>query len=430
MNEKIETKISKKFKIVISLCAVAIMIFSFLVGYFTHYLMQGEKINSIIWLIKQIEGNYYFDEGDGKIKTFTTEDYADAIVKNLLDKYSDYYTKDEYIDVISTSKGNSYGIGVSFLKTATDNTIFKVSGNSPAERAGLRDGDKIIAGEVGGVKTQLNNKEEIFEFLGGILEDVSFSLDCLRKGETFSVTLKREAFIESFVFYSDSEKSLRFQAEGNMPLQKVEGSENIPSLSSSTAYIALSSFDGGAVEQIGWAMEYASLRGKSKIILDLRSNGGGYMSVLSGVASYFTYSEQARYPVIAVAVNKSGTVQNFTSSGDNFNRNIEKICVLANENTASASECLIGAMLHYGKAFNENYLVIEKNDQGIAKTYGKGIMQTTYPNVLTGQAVKMTTAFIYQPDGRVSIHGVGFIPLNENAVEKGEGIARAIEILQ
>ena len=105
---------------------------------------------------------------------------------------------------------------------------------------------------------------------------------------------------------------------------------------------------------------------------------------------------------------------------------------MANENTASASECLIGAMLYYGKCFDVNKLIVVNNslEDGIASTYGKGIMQTTYSNLFTGEAIKLTTAYIFQPDKTTSIHGVGIKATLENSfTDDTLALNRAISII-
>ena len=92
-----------------------------------------------------------------------------------------------------------------------------------------------------------------------------------------------------------------------------------------------------------------------------------------------------------------------------------KIAVLADENTASASECLIGAMLDYGTLTRDALVITETN--GVARTYGKGIMQTTYVNFTHGDALKLTTAYIFWPQSHTSIHGIGITTTPENEVE-------------
>ena len=86
-----------------------------------------------------------------------------------------------------------------------------------------------------------------------------------------------------------------------------------------------------------------------------------------------------------------------------------RIYVLADEGTASASECLIGAMVDYGAVSFSDICLIERN--GVAKTYGKGIMQTTYPfGLWDTDAIKLTTARILWPTSDTCIHGTGVTP--------------------
>ena len=89
-------------------------------------------------------------------------------------------------------------------------------------------------------------------------------------------------------------------------------------------------------------------------------------------------------------------------------RDSSTIYVSANKNTASASEALIGAMISYGAIGYENVFITDTDAESDAPvtTYGKGIMQTTYYNPMLDEAVKLTTAQIYWPNG-VCIHEKG-----------------------
>ncbi|MDE7076443.1 MAG: hypothetical protein K2O62_03890, partial [Clostridia bacterium] len=93
-----------------------------------------------------------------------------------------------------------------------------------------------------------------------------------------------------------------------------------------------------------------------------------------------------------------------------------KVSVLADNGTASASEALIGVLIDNGvidygdiyiSDFSEKYLAFSRTADKNCRTYGKGIMQTTFTNHLTGEALKLTTAKIYWPKGEVSIHDIG-----------------------
>ena len=203
--------------------------------------------------------------------------------------------------------------------------------------------------------------------------------------------------------------------------------ERIEALGDKTALIRLDGFEGDVASQLEKAIQIMKDNNRTKLILDLRNNGGGYMSILTKVAKHLIYNGGKK---TLIAYSK-GKTENESFYMENGVRNdfIENIAVLANEGTASASECLIGAMLYYGEKFSIDNLVIEKNSEGTAKTYGKGIMQSTY-KFLDGSALKITTAKILWPDKETCIHLKGILPIDANATEKGvSAIQRAVQIL-
>ena len=425
-----KSRMAKKLKISIWVSVAVMMVLSFIGGYFAHYLIKGKDANTASWIVNVIENNYcVYDEETGKIKEFKPEDYADALV-NLLDRYSTYYTPEEYSDVISTSKGNNYGIGVAFLSSSTDCTVFKVTGNSPADKAGIKKGDVIVRVVQGEKDQSFTNHTALREFLAQAEENKDMTVHILRDGNPVEITLKKGVFITSYVEYFDSEINGKFMSEGTNPLVFTEMTNTeIPTLPQDTAYISLAQFEGGAGEQIKEALAVMKKRGRTKLIFDLRDNGGGYMSILSNIASNFIYADSGS-ATVAIVKDKNEKISYYNSTGNNFNNNINKIAVLANENTASASECLIGAMLYYGRAFSVDSLIIEKNSEGVARTYGKGIMQTTFMNIYTGEALKLTTAYVFQPDGVTTIHGKGIRTTETNGVEKGLALDKAVSLLQ
>jgi carboxyl-terminal processing protease len=210
------------------------------------------------------------------------------------------------------------------------------------------------------------------------------------------------------------------------------------------------------------ALAYAKESGKTQLVLDLRNNGGGSMEILEKIASLVIDGDGSQIKLVS-AVGKNETTH-YNTDRDRFDGFIKKISVIANENSASASECLMGAMLyHYGEkyktaekeedkakynntdctVFGFGRLVIVKNKNGVAKTYGKGIMQTTY-QLSSGGALKLTTARLMWPDHSrwhegTSIHGIGILPKvavqganpndSANAVIDSLALARAIATL-
>ncbi len=425
------TTVKKSNRLPIIITALITGLIMFIAGFFTFYLVVGKNARTVGWIINSIDSHgYFFDEETGEVKKFTADDYADAIISGLLDRYSDYYNREEYSEVISTSKGNSFGIGVTISNSGGKNVIYSVIGNSPAEKAGIKRGDIITAGEYGGKRSEFSALGDFTNFIDSIEENEEFALFGERGGEQLTFTVAKKVFRTSYVKYYDSEKALSFVSEGSDPLEAQEQDGGMNELAADTAYISLASFNGSAADQIGEALSFMKERGRTKLIFDLRYNGGGYMNVLSDIAAYLVYDQTDKTPVIAYAGYKDGKSDVFRASGDKFNREITDIVVLANDGTASASECLIGAMKYYGRGFDESKLVITKNAEGIARTYGKGIMQTTYYNFLTGEGVKLTTAYVYQPDNKTCIHGKGFVVEGDNAVDGDEqALSRAVQIL-
>jgi carboxyl-terminal processing protease len=168
------------------------------------------------------------------------------------------------------------------------------------------------------------------------------------------------------------------------------------------------------------------------LILDLRNNLGGYMDIFSKIAGMLVEKHSSNQ-VAYKSVTRDGTeTLHYISDSVYDSYGFEKIIVLANEYTASASETLIGTMLDYDTQ-NKVSVIIEgqeKDGQAICKTYGKGIMQTTY-GLIGGGAFKLTTARMLWPDGKTCIHNVGIKTSAENSVDAGENaINRAIEVLK
>ena len=116
-------------------------------------------------------------------------------------------------------------------------------------------------------------------------------------------------------------------------------------------------------------------------------------------------------PVVAKAIYRDRRQITYPAIGNDFyyyfNEN-SRVYVLADENTASASECLIGALVDYGTtSLSEIYL--RENADGVARSYGKGIMQSHFASA-SGAAMKLTVAEIVWPVTGRSIHGIGVTP--------------------
>ena len=165
-------------------------------------------------------------------------------------------------------------------------------------------------------------------------------------------------------------------------------------------YIQLKSFNGNAVEKFQEALEAVKSHKSKGIVLDLRDNGGGDLSILEKIGNMILPEGRIIY-----AQDRHGnTVSEIKSSGADLDL---PIVILTNGNTASASEALAGA------ARDRNTAVLVGT-----KTFGKGIMQSTYTLDNEG-AFKLTTAKYYLPSGEC-IHGTGLTPEYEVVLPGGE----------
>lgn len=402
----ISDKKTKRFKKAIKIVlALAVVVAVFFAGFFTYYLTLDDSIRSLIWVKDKIESHYY----DG----MTDEEFLEAAtdgVDNALDAYSTYYTPAEYEQAKASSQGSQEGIGISFLTANGNMFVYKVAGNSPAEEAGIQAGMYVIGfGTTEEAITYSSAYEDFLAFFSEIPNEQPFVLVVAENADgraARAYTVQRKAYTENYVCYSSNASAYRFGGEKALDKTAYDGA--IEALPDDTAYIRFSQFAGNAAKQMELALEIFRSEGKTNLILDLRNNGGGDMEVLRGVASFFLKEAEGNSPVVAVARYSDGREEKFRAKGNAYGEYFSdesRITVLANVNTASASECLLGAMLDYGTIAYSDIYLSELN--GRAKTYGKGIMQTTYYNALQGDAIKITTARIFWPLSDVCIHGVG-----------------------
>ncbi len=420
-------KAKRKPKIsIVRILVALIIVLSFVGGFFTRHFIESKDVRTTSEIISIIEKYAYVVDENGNQITLNEKDYANALIKGLNDDYARYYTKEEYDKIKNQQKGNYSGFGISIDFSKGYVEIISVVGNSPAEEAGVQVGDILISATVVGENEVELSSENVSEYLAGIGKDVTVNFKILRNGQERSIEITKSSYKATYVKYYDSESVATFDFESKSFERKAGGEIEVDA---DTALIELSSFEGDVSYQFGKALDFMLLNNRTKLILDLRDNGGGYMDDLTAVSRHLIYNNGQK-TLIAIAKGNSSS-EKFYMHGPIPRDNIEDVVVLANKNTASASECLIGAMLCYGeeKNFSKERLIIEKDDDK-KTTFGKGIMQTTYL-LSNGGAFKLTTARILWPDNQTCIHGTGIgnEEYPENVVEKSQVISRAREIL-
>jgi carboxyl-terminal processing protease len=214
--------------------------------------------------------------------------------------------------------------------------------------------------------------------------------------------------VESYVFYRTKDASYTFTGAKAMELTK--RGEPLSCLDEDTAYIRLIQFTGRAASLMKKALTLFKQEGKKNLVLDLRGNGGGNLDIMQEIAGYFCKNAKGNAPLVAVA-DYGEKRERFDATGNVYKKYFaedSRICVLADVGTASASEALMGAMLDYGTITYGDICLTET--RGIARTYGKGIMQTTYiMDVFKQDALKLTTATIRWPISNTCIHNRGIL---------------------
>lgn len=323
-------------------------------------ILTNKTVKKIDELMSYID-LYYNDDYD-------EEDIRNAIyagtLEGLGDPYSVYYTADEYKDMQINTSGNYYGIGAALSQDAKTKevTISKVYEGTPAEEAGLKDGDQII---------KVNDTESTSKELSALVEEI-------RGEEGTTVHLQ--------VYRASNNKTFEIDVERkNVELPSITSKM----LDGGIGYIQISEFQSKTDEQFKSALADLKKQGMKSLIVDVRSNPGGLINTASNILDQILPEGTVVY-----TKDKYGKREDYTSDSNCLDC---PIAVLVNENSASASEIFAGAI----KDYNYGTLIG-------TKTFGKGIVQTVLP-LEDGDAVKLTTAKYYTPKGNY-IHGVGIEP--------------------
>lgn len=423
-----EGKTSKITHIVIVLSLAVAFFFS---GMAAFWLSLDSEMRTLVKLKNTLDKEYYQEIDD---EAFYSGIF-DA-VNERLDPYSYYMTGEEYAASTNDLNGRRIGMGVSFYTSdieAGKMKLARVCGNSPAEAAGLTVGSYITGfGRTEQEITQSEDYAAFSAFLSEFGEGEVFYLQAQTAGEVKIVPITKEAYVENYVFYRSSTTSYGFTGENATEL--TERDDPLSCLPSDTAYIRLAQFGGEAVESFGIAMSVFKQENKKNLVLDLRGNGGGYLSVMQGISAYFCKNSKENRPVAQIA-DFGEREEQYLASGNyywEYFTEESRICILADSGSASASECLIGVMVDYGAVSYGDICLSERD--GVAKTYGKGIMQSYFSLGMTGGVMKLTTAEIRWPVTRTSIHGRGVLPedgaktVKEGATDEAE-LAAAIGVL-
>lgn len=399
----------KRQKTIRFFSTVAVAAVFFVLGGLCTWFCLDKEVRTLLKVKTAVQKHYYDDITDEEFYSAV----FDGVNNQLLDGYSRYMTADEYRVSKGDLAGNRIGVGLSFLtKDEQGNEqllVVRVCGNSSAAQAGVQEGDFVIAyGKT--QETMVDNHvfTDFSTFLYTLQENETFFIRVQRGEGTELLTLSRTAYVENYVFYRTNTAAYGFLGEDADVWSSV--GTPLTCLADDTAYIRLIQFGEGTEKQFAEAMKQFKSDGKKNLVLDLRDNGGGYLNTMQEIAGYFCKNTTENRPVVVTARYKDGQ-EIFKAKRNEYKEYFaedSRICILADSGSASASECLIGAMVDYGATAFSDICLTEEN--GVAKTFGKGIMQTTYYLSARLDAVKLTTAQIYWPVSERSIHGRGVLP--------------------
>ncbi|MBR6637660.1 MAG: S41 family peptidase [Lachnospiraceae bacterium] len=349
-------------------------------------------ISKIGYIMAMIDSEFYFE--------YDKEKALDGIYYGVLDSlgdvYSTYYSKEEFDDLMETTQGVYYGIGVKVSQNFTTGiiTVAKVFEGAPAFEAGMLPGDILVA----------VNDEDIS---GMDLNLVVAMIKSEEEGSKVKITVLRDGK------YVDMDVERR---KVEYPAVEYEMLDN------NIGYLQLVEFDTVSVKQFEAALKDLNSQGMKGIVFDLRDNPGGTLDSVVGILDMILPE-----CTIIYTEDKDGKVgSKYVSDADTI-LNVPAV-VLVNGNSASAAEVFAG----------------DVQDMGVATlvgttTFGKGIVQQVYP-IGDGTAVKLTQSSYFTSAGR-NIHGDGiepdvYVELDEAlygkaVIEKDEDnqLQKALEVL-
>lgn len=317
-----------------------------------------KKYNKLIGLEQIVKDDFYKETVDDEL----VQGSIKGMFSGLGDVYSQYYTKEEFELLKEQTSGSFVGIGVYISPTSDDDyiTIIAPIEGSPAEKSGVKAGDKVI--KVDGQNVYANDSDKAISMIKG-KAGTNVKLTLKRGTEELELTIKREEIVSKSV-------------ESKVLDDKI-------------GYLKITSFNENTYTEFKEDLENLKKEGIKGLTLDLRNNPGGLLDVCSEIAD-----ELIGEATIVYTKDNKGNKEYLKSDKNKLGL---PIAVLVNEGSASASEILTAAIVD--------------NNEGIAvgsTTFGKGLVQSVR-ELKDGTGYKLTTAQYFTPNGDY-INGKGIEP--------------------
>ena len=323
---------------------------------------RNDNLGARLSEVNSYVDNYFINDYD---KEKMADNALKGYVSALNDPYTEYISKSEYKEFMSELTGNYKGIGVEvYVDTDGYITVLSAFDDSPAAKAGILPGDKIVG--VNDTAVNIDNYNEAINMMRGVGEygkTDDMTLTILRGSEKIKIDITRTEVVNQTV--------------------------KTKMLDNNIGYIRISQFDDDTGADFSRLTDNLIADGAKSLIIDLRDNPGGVLTGVVNVADKLLGKGK-----IMTIKEKCGKETVYNSDKNEVDL---PMCVLINGNSASASEVLAGALKDHKKAT----LVGEKS-------FGKGIVQTIF-DLSDKSALKITTAKYYTPNG-TCIHGKGIQP--------------------
>ena len=345
----------------------------------------NEKLDRINSLIEE----YYLYEDDIDEDTLIDGIYS-GYAEALGDPYTEYYDEEETEALYESTSGEFSGIGATMSQNLDSGeiTVSNVYQDSPADKAGMKQGDIIY--EVDGRSASGQDLETVVSWIKGE-QGTDVTLCVLRNGEEVELTATRD-IIEVQTVSSEMKDD-------------------------QIGYIAVSEFDSVTYDQFEAALNDLESKGMQGLVIDLRGNPGGSLTTVTDMLKLLLPEG-----TIVSTKDKNGNTEEITCDGKH--EFTKPLAVLVNQYSASASEIFSGAIQDYGTG----------TIVGMT-TYGKGVVQQLM-DLGDGTCLKVTIAEYYTPSGR-SINGTGVEPdveveyeYDENNPEADNQLDKALEVVR
>ena len=370
-----------------------------LIGASTVYLLLGNnktiiktgydsKFEPVFEAYETIKNEYYKDIDDSKL----IDGMINGIMLATEDKHTMFFNEEQTNDFLTDLSGSYYGIGAQIYQTDDEYvTISRVFKKSPAEKAGLQIGDKFVS--IDGESMKGKTPTEVSTILRS--SESSKATIVIKRGEEEKTIEVEKSVVEIDSVYSEK-------------------------LDNNIGYIEINTFSSLTDDQFTEALYGLENEGINSLIIDLRGNGGGYLSTVTNIISRFVDRKTPIYQI----KNRNNIEKAYSLNDNKLNY---KVVILIDENSASASEIMCSALQEqYGA------ILVGKT------TYGKGTVQEMRP--LSNKTMfKFTTEEWLTSKGN-SINDVGVKPDYEvdlgeeyfnNPIDENDAqLQKAIELLK